>query len=85
MQQLTECVLFHEAGNSRRKEQYSKNSDDHMFCFAHVECVEFSSQRKSGVVLMECTHGKRTGAVSEGENRCWHSCRDGRCKRTLRR
>ena len=58
MQWLTEYASFHEAENSRQKEQHGKMSDVHMFWSLCAECVEFLSQRKSGAVVMESRHGE---------------------------
>ena len=63
MRCLTEGVRFHEARNSRRKEQ---KSDVQMLCSLCVEYVELLSQKKSGAVLTESRRGEdQTGAVSE--------------------
>ena len=58
MQWLTECDYFHEAENSRQKEQQGKMSDVQMFWSLCVECIEFLSQMRSGAVLMESKHGE---------------------------
>ena len=58
MQLLTEYVYYHEAENSRQKEQHGKMSDVQMFWSLCTECVEFLSQMRSGAVLMESRHGE---------------------------
>ena len=58
MQWLTEYVRFHEAENSRQKEQHGKMSDVQMFWSLCVECVKFLNQRRSGAVLMESRHAE---------------------------
>ena len=59
MQWLTEYVKFHEAENSRQKEQHGKMNDVQMFWSLCAECVaEFLSQRRSGAVLIESRHGE---------------------------
>ena len=57
MQWLTDYVSFHDAGNSRQKEQHRKMSDVQMFFALHVRnALEFLNQRRSGTVLMGCRH-----------------------------
>ena len=58
MQWLTEYVQFHEAENSRQKEQHGKMNDVQMFWPLCAECVELLSQRRSGAVLMESRLGE---------------------------
>ena len=58
MQWLTEYVQFHEAENSRQKEQHGKMNDVQMFWSLCAECVELLSQRRSGAVLMKSRHGE---------------------------
>ena len=57
MQLLTEYVYYHEAENSRQKEQHGKMNDVQLFWSLCAECVEFLSQMRSGAVLMESRHG----------------------------
>ena len=69
MQWLTEYVQFHEADNSRQKEQHGKMNDVQMFWSLCAECVELLSQRRSGAVLMESRLGEgqtdKQGLLSE--------------------
>ena len=58
MQLLTEYVYYHEAENSRQKEQHGKMNDVQLFWSLCTECVEFLSQMRSGAVLMESRHGE---------------------------
>ena len=62
MQLLTEYVYYHEAENSRLREQHGKMSDVQMFWSSCAECVEFLSQRRSRAVLMESRHGEGQAA-----------------------
>ena len=48
-------VSLHKAGNSRQKEQRRKKCDVQIFSSKHEECVEFPSQKRSGVVSMDST------------------------------
>ena len=70
MQWLTEYVWFHEADNSRQKEQHEKMSDAQMFWSLCAECVEFLSQRRIGAVLMESRHGE---GQTVSEKKDWQS------------
>ena len=47
---------FHEAGNSRHKEQYRTKSDAQVLWSERVEYVEFLSHKRSGAVSMDSTH-----------------------------
>ena len=82
MQWLTECLLLHEAENSRQKERHGKMSDVQTFWSLCAECVEFLSQMRSRAVLMESRQGegqtdkqrlyqrKRSDRVSTTDTRC---------------
>ena len=73
MRCLTEGVQFHEARNSRQKEQ---KSDVQMCCSLCVEYVELLSQKKSGYVFVGSTHNYVffPGWVNFMQDKCLLSC-----------